>query len=96
MLKLPTSLSCLLGTQPAVAGAGVSLVELEIRIYWVEEGFKLQNKTYLDGKILSVAVKQACKRKHRENQTHENSTRYIELTKEVKINLKSACTNSQD
>ena len=29
MLKLPTSLGCLLGTQPAVAGAG-SLVELEI------------------------------------------------------------------
>ena len=44
MLKLPTSLGFLLGTQPAVAGTG-SLVELEIRIYWVEEGYKMQNKT---------------------------------------------------
>ena len=43
MLKLPTSLGCLLGTQPAVAGA-VSLFELKIRIYWVEEGYKMQNK----------------------------------------------------
>ena len=46
MLKLPTSLGCLLGTQPAVAGAG-NLVELEIRIYWVEEGQKMQNKAWL-------------------------------------------------
>ena len=45
MLKLPPSLGCLFGTQPAVAGAG-SLVELEIRIYWVEEGYKMQNKAW--------------------------------------------------
>ena len=43
MLKLPTSLGCLLGTQPAVAGA-LSLVELDIRIYSVEEGYKMHNK----------------------------------------------------
>ena len=45
MLKLPTSLGCLLGTQPAVAGAG-HLVELKIRIYWVEEGYIMQNKAW--------------------------------------------------
>ena len=45
MLKLSTILGCLLGTQPAVAGAG-SFVELEIRIYWVEEGYKMQNKAW--------------------------------------------------
>ena len=45
MIKLPTSLGCLLGTQPAVVGAG-SLVELKIRIYWVEEGYKMQNKAW--------------------------------------------------
>ena len=45
MLKMPTSLGCLLGTQPAVTEAG-SLVELEIRIYWVEEGYKMQNKAW--------------------------------------------------
>ena len=45
MLKLSTSLGCLPGTQPAVAGAG-SLVELKIRIYWVEEGYKMQNKAW--------------------------------------------------
>ena len=39
------SKGCILGTQPAVAGAG-SLVELEIRIYWVEEGYKMQNKAW--------------------------------------------------
>ena len=43
MLKLPISLGCLLGTQPAVGGAG-SLVVLKIRIHWVEEGYKMQNK----------------------------------------------------
>ena len=45
MLKLPTSLGCLLGTQPPMAGAG-SLVELEIRIYLVEEDYKMQEKSW--------------------------------------------------
>ena len=45
MLKLPTSLGFLLGKQPTVAGAG-SLVKLDIRIFWVEEGYKMQNKAW--------------------------------------------------
>ena len=44
MLKLPTIFGCLLGTQLAVAGG--SLVELEIRIHWVEEFYKMQNKAW--------------------------------------------------
>ena len=45
MLKLSISFGCLLGTQPAVAGAGI-LVELEIKIYWVVDGFKIQNTAW--------------------------------------------------
>ena len=42
MLKLPYIFGCSLSTQPYIAGTG-SLVDLEIRIYWVEESYKMQN-----------------------------------------------------
>ena len=44
----------------------------------------------LDGKISSVAVKQASRRKNREYSKNGNSPKYKELKKEVKLKLKEA------
>ena len=46
----------------------------------------------LDGKVTSVAVKQASRRKNREYVKHGNSQKYKELKKEVQAELKLACT----
>ena len=47
-------------------------------------------RTNLDGKISSVAVKQASRRKNREYAKHGNSAKYKELKKEVKVKLSDA------
>ena len=48
----------------------------------------------LDGKVTSVAVKQASRRKNREYVKHGNSSKYKELKKEVKSELKLAQRSS--
>ena len=54
---------------------------------------KTLKTTNLDGKITSVAVKQASRRKNREYTKHENSAKYKELKKDVKVKLKEASVN---
>ena len=51
---------------------------------------KTIRSTNLDGKIRSVAVDQACRRKKREYDKHGNSSKYKELKKEAKATLKAA------
>ena len=51
---------------------------------------KTLKTTNLDGKICSVAVKQASRRKNREYAKHGNSDKYKSLKKEVKDKLKDA------
>ena len=54
---------------------------------------KVIKTTNLDGKIKSIAVKQACRRKNREYAKNGNSLRYKELKKIVKKELKTATSN---
>ena len=46
----------------------------------------------LDGKVTTVAVKQASRRKNREYMKNGNSQKYKELKKEVQAELKLACS----
>ena len=50
---------------------------------------KTVKSTNLDGKIRSVAVAQACRRKKREYEKHGNSMKYKKLKKEARLILKS-------
>ena len=52
--------------------------------------------TNLDGKICSVAVQQASRRKNREYTKHGNSDNYKELKKVVKLKLKEAAESFLD
>ena len=65
------------------------LIQLNLDAYCPTKSVKTTN---LDGKINSVAVKHASRRKNREYLKHGNSAKYKELKKEVKIRLKEAAT----
>ena len=54
---------------------------------------RVMKTTNLDGKIRSMAVKQACRRKNREYNKNGNSPKYKELKKLVKAELKKATRN---
>ena len=63
------------------------LMELNLNMYCPTKSIKSSN---LDGRICSVAVKQASRRKNREYTKHGNSAKYKELKKVVKTKLKDA------
>ena len=65
------------------------LIQLKLDTYFPTQSVRTSN---LDGKISSVAVKQACRRKNREYLKHGNGQRFKELRKVVKIQLKNACS----
>ena len=63
------------------------LIQLQLDTHCPTKSVKLTN---LDGKISSVAVKQASRRKNREYVKNGNSAKYKELKKEVKAKLSDA------
>ena len=65
------------------------LIELNLDTHCPTKTVKTTN---LDGKISSMAVKQASRRKNREYAKHGNSAKYKELKKEVKAKLSDATT----
>ena len=54
---------------------------------------KTIKSTNLDGKIRSVAVDQACRRKNREYIKHGNSAKFKKLKKEAEATLKKTTSN---
>ena len=63
------------------------LIQLNLDTHFPTKTVKTTN---LDGKISSMAVKQASRRKNREYAKHGNSAKYKELKKEVKAKLSDA------
>ena len=66
------------------------LVNLNLDLYCPTKVIKISN---LDGKISSIAVKQASRKKNREYYRNGNSAKYKELKKLVKTKLKEAATD---